>query len=121
MLKHNLLTALLSCRVNAAASSSSPQLSSQDYQLVSTLLQWPAAQLFPALDIARLVVLTSQGAQQLAGTSSPSEGASGELLATHCFISPDTGFCPQYGLNPEPVECAMADPLLPMHLIEPIL
>ena len=58
-------------------------LSSMDYALLEHLLSWPAPQLFPAYDIARLVALDTQGAQHLAtsaGTVSP--GTSG-LLYPH--------------------------------------
>ena len=54
-----------------------------DYALLEHLLSWPAPQLFPAYDIARLVALDTQGAQHLAtsaGTVSP--GTSG-LLYPH--------------------------------------
>ena len=44
-----------------------------DVALVGKLLRWPAAQLFPALDIARLAVLHSSIAGPLAATAGPLE------------------------------------------------
>ncbi len=40
-----------------------------DYDVLDLMLHWPAAQLFPAFDIARLVALDSQGAQHLASSA----------------------------------------------------
>ena len=37
-----------------------------NHAVLTKLLQWPAAQLFPALDLARLLVLEHAAAQQLA-------------------------------------------------------
>ena len=54
------------CRTNAAASSSSAGFTEADYTILNSLLQWPAQQLFPAYDIARLVALDAEGAQHLA-------------------------------------------------------
>ncbi|KAL0030698.1 hypothetical protein WJX77_002586 [Trebouxia sp. C0004] len=56
----------LIARTNAAASSSSAGFTEVDYMLLDSLLQWPAQQLFPAYDIARLVALDAEGAQHLA-------------------------------------------------------
>ena len=57
------------CRASAAASSGNAGFDQQDYELLDALLQWPAPQLFPAYDIARLAALDLQGAQHLASTA----------------------------------------------------
>ncbi|KAL0051183.1 hypothetical protein WJX82_003205 [Trebouxia sp. C0006] len=56
----------LIARTNAVASSSGAGFTEADYTLLNSLLQWPAQQLFPAYDIARLVALDAEGAQHLA-------------------------------------------------------
>ena len=40
-----------------------------NHAVLTKLLQWPAAQLFPALDLARLLALENAAAQQLASSA----------------------------------------------------
>lgn len=55
------------------------------------LLRWPAAQLFPALDIVRLAVLTTKGAQQIASTSgSLGESSSGQARILYMMLLDNT-------------------------------
>ena len=44
-----------------------------DLRVLKKLLRWPAAQLFPGLDLARLVVLQPAGQQALAADAGPIE------------------------------------------------
>lgn len=70
------------CRACAGASGSKANLTSADYSLLELLLSWPAPQLFPAYDIARLVALDPEGAQHLASSAGLlSPGTSGQLGA----------------------------------------
>ena len=66
------------CRAIAGAGSGKAELSSADCSLLTSLLRWPAPQLFPAYDIARLVALDSEGAQHLATSAGTlGQGSSG--------------------------------------------
>ncbi|KAK9806981.1 hypothetical protein WJX72_009418 [[Myrmecia] bisecta] len=68
------LEQLLARAANAAgAQGSSVGFSDIDYDLLSRMLRWPAGQLFPALDIARLAILDQQAAARLAATAGPVE------------------------------------------------
>mmetsp|Transcript_16702 Transcript_16702/g.36120 ORF Transcript_16702/g.36120 Transcript_16702/m.36120 type:complete len:835 (+) Transcript_16702:62-2566(+) len=68
-------------KLPSAPSSSGARLSPEDLDLVARLLRWPAAQLFPALDVARLVVLDAAGCSALSdGIGSLASGAAGGLL-----------------------------------------
>ncbi|KAL3142952.1 hypothetical protein ABBQ38_003237 [Trebouxia sp. C0009 RCD-2024] len=72
----------LIARACAGASGSKANLTSADYSLLELLLSWPAPQLFPAYDIARLVALDPEGAQHLASSAGLlSPGTSGQLGA----------------------------------------
>lgn len=70
------------CRACAGASGSKADVSSADYTLLELLLSWPAPQLFPAYDIARLVALDTEGAQHLASSAGVvAPGTSGLLCS----------------------------------------
>lgn len=63
---------MLVCSANAAASGhSSP--SGEEVALLEKLLRWPAASLFPALDVTRLLLLHEPTAAHLAGRAGPLE------------------------------------------------
>ena len=54
-------------RASLPVGSPEGRFSSGDLQLLKKLLRWPAPQLFPSLDIARLVALQPEGQASLAG------------------------------------------------------
>lgn len=54
------------CGRASMASGGRAQLSTADLVLLTRMLSWPATSLFPALDVARLVVLDSTAAATLA-------------------------------------------------------
>lgn len=62
----------LSCSAGAAASGKA-NIGSDEVALLEKLLRWPAASLFPALDVARLVCLDQQAAGLLASRAGPLE------------------------------------------------
>ncbi|PRW44412.1 phospholipase A-2-activating [Chlorella sorokiniana] len=87
------LDALLSRAAAAPSSSGSGCLADADAAVLSKMLSWPAAQLFPALDLARLLVLHRAAAEQLAGAAGPlasdaPRGGLGSALATACAGEP---------------------------------
>ena len=58
----------------------------EDLKLLKKLLRWPAAQLFPGLDLARLVVLQPAGQASLAAEAGPIEVSPlGRLAGSHCW------------------------------------
>lgn len=72
------------CRAAAAAGSSgSGALPDADLATLSKMLSWPAAQLFPALDLARLLVLDRAAGGQLVAAAGPAaaQGVPGLLGA----------------------------------------
>ena len=60
-------------RASLPTGSSEGSFSSGDLQLLKKLLRWPAAQLFPSLDLARLVALQPDGQASLAADAGPFE------------------------------------------------
>ncbi|KAL4428166.1 hypothetical protein ABPG75_002255 [Micractinium tetrahymenae] len=82
------LNGLLS-RAAQAPNSSGAGATGADLALLCKMLSWPPAQLFPALDLARLLVLDRSAAEQLAAAAgSPSAesppGSLGAALAAAC-------------------------------------
>lgn len=80
------------CRA-AAAPSSSGGLADAEAAVLSKMLSWPAAQLFPALDLARLLVLHRSAAEQLATAAGPLAadapcGGLGAAMAAACAGEP---------------------------------
>lgn len=81
------------CRAAAAPSSSGGGLTDADAAVLSKMLSWPAAQLFPALDLARLLVLHRSAAEQLAAAAGPlaadaPRGGLGAAIAAACAGEP---------------------------------
>lgn len=73
----------------AAAPASGGGWQEADFGLVGKMLSWPPAQLFPALDLARLAVLDAGAAERLAAAAGPLEadaprGGLGAALAAAC-------------------------------------
>jgi hypothetical protein len=74
----------------AASSSGGPPLLDAELALLTKLLSWPAAQLFPALDLTRLLVLDRAVAAQLAAAAAPAQvdgqlpGLLGAALTAAC-------------------------------------
>ena len=60
-------------RASLPTGSSQGSFSSGDLHLLKKLLRWPAAQLFPSLDLARLVALQPDGQASLAADAGPIE------------------------------------------------
>ena len=60
------------CSASAAVSGKA-ELSGKEISLLEKLLQWPAASLFPALDISRLIILDEKMANLLASRAGPLE------------------------------------------------
>ena len=91
----SLYNSVLCCtasRVVALASASSDAaLMEADYELINKLLAWPAAALFPALDLARLLALDAVASQRLAASAgSQAVGAEhGEHLIAQHFVADD--------------------------------
>lgn len=56
-----------------AAISGKANVGPDEWDLLERLLRWPAASLFPALDIARLLVLDDKTATRLAAKAGPLE------------------------------------------------
>ena len=55
------------CRsIEATTTGASAQLSEEESATLKRLLTWPAAYLFPALDISRMLVLSPSSAEDLA-------------------------------------------------------
>lgn len=78
----------VSCSAGAA-SSGKANIGSNEVALLEKLLRWPAASLFPALDITRLLVLDEQAASILASRAAPLElsplgEANGQSTARQC-------------------------------------
>ncbi|KAI3428691.1 hypothetical protein D9Q98_007514 [Chlorella vulgaris] len=84
------LDCLLDRAAVAASSSGGPPLPDAELALLTKLLSWPAAQLFPALDLTRLLVLDRAVAAQLAAAAAPAQvdgqlpGLLGAALTTAC-------------------------------------
>lgn len=77
------------CRAAQAPSGSGAGATGADLALLSKMLSWPPAQLFPALDLARLLLLDRASAEALAaaaGTPSADSpaGSLGAALAAAC-------------------------------------
>ncbi len=84
---------LLICRAAQAPSTSGAGATQDDLALLSKMLSWPPAQLFPALDLARLLILDRASAELLAAAAgAPSAespaGSLGHALATACAEPP---------------------------------
>ena len=70
------------CRsIEATTSGASAQLSEEEASTLKRLLSWPAAYLFPALDISRMLVLSPSNAEVLAKSAGTFElGNPGMIL-----------------------------------------
>lgn len=71
--QHELLCRSIQCAAAGASSggqvAQGSRLTQQDLALLARLLRWPAPNLFPALDIARLAALDLHAATSLASTA----------------------------------------------------
>lgn len=90
----------------AAAPSSSGGGSWQDadFQVLGKMLSWQPAQLFPALDLARLAVLDRTAAERLAASAGPvsadaPRGGLGAALAAACAGEPPVPAAQQTGVR----------------------
>lgn len=70
------LDSLLSKLPAAASGGGAAGITAADVELAARLLSWPAPQLFPALDVARLLVLDPEGARLMAAAA-----AAGDMAA----------------------------------------
>ena len=93
----------LPCRA-AAVPSGGGGWQAGDSELLGKMLSWPPAQLFPALDLARLAVLDRSAAEQLAAAAGPvaadaPRGGLGAALAAACTADPPVAAAQQTGVR----------------------
>lgn len=72
----------------STSGSSSPPHVEEDFALLAKLLQWPAPQRFPGLDIARLLALNGAAGARLAAQAGTVTEASPGWCVAHALSSP---------------------------------
>jgi len=85
-------------RAAAAGGSQSPTAPSDQLALLAKLLRWPAAALFPALDLARLLALDAAFAPAIAQDAG-SAASPGTLFCSARCCSPHRQFSPWFCLE----------------------